>query len=113
MYHKEQNKKPTYNFSDFKRACGVSSNIIIFSDAFYFADTHFNLRTKKEIISFIQSNGLENLTFKNTKIWEKNKDKDNPMMVDSYEFVSGAKKGYIAIMYNYNNKKWIIKSFHP
>jgi len=113
MYHKKQNKNPSYKFSDFKKACKNSKNIIIFSDAFYFADVHFNLRTKKEIVSFIKNNGLENLTFKKTRIWEKNRDKNNPMMVDSYEFMSGDIKGYIAFIYNCNNKKWIIKSFHP
>ena len=68
---------------------------------------------KKQIVSFVQNNGLEDLTFKNTKIWENNREKNNPIMVDSYEFVSGNKKGYIAFMYNCSNKKWIIKSFHP
>jgi hypothetical protein len=72
----------------------------------------FNLRTTEQILSFIQNNGLENKIHYNTGLWKNNPDKKNPVMVDSYEFESGNKKGYIAFFYNKKSNKWNIKSFH-
>jgi len=112
VYYKNKSNLPSYKFSDFKKACKNPKEVIIFSDAYYFADLYFSLRTKKQILSFIQSDGLENLSFLNTRRWGKNPNKNNPIMVDSYEFISGYRKGYLAFMYNKITGKWIIKSFH-
>jgi hypothetical protein len=112
VYYKKQNKKPSYKFSDFKKACKNKENIFIFSDVYKFADMFFNLRTKEQILSFIRNNGLENKILYNTVPWKNNPDKKTPIMVDSYEFESGNKKGYIAFFYNKNSNKWTIKSFH-
>jgi hypothetical protein len=112
VYHKKQNKKPSYKFSDFKKACKNKENIFIFSDVYKFADMFFNLRTKEQILSFVRNNGLENKILYNTVPWKNNPDKKTPIMVDSYEFESGNKKGYIAFFYNKSSNKWTIKSFH-
>ena len=111
MYHKKQNKKPTYNFSNFIKACKSKNKIVIHSKACEEACTYFNLRTEKIILDFIISGGLENLFFLNTKPWEQNPNK-TPIMIDAYEFTSGNKRGYIAYFYNETTKKWFIKSFH-
>lgn len=108
MYHKKQNKNPSYKFSDFKKACKDKNKIAIHSNACKGACKYFNLRTEKDILNFIKNDGLENLLFLNTAPW-----KQNPtIMVDAYEFTSGNKKGYIAYIYNKNTNKWFIKSFH-
>ena len=72
----------------------------------------FNLRTKSDLFNFISNNGLEDMQFVNTKNWENNPDKNNPVKVDAYEFRSMSVLGYIAFFYNDKTKKWIIKSFH-
>ncbi len=61
---------------------------------------------------FIFNNdGLQQLNFINTKEWENNPDKANPVMVDAYEFRTLRKRGYIAFMHNRKTGKWLIKSF--
>jgi hypothetical protein len=66
----------------------------------------------KDVIAFIANHGLEDLNFINSKLWENNPHKDNPLFVDAYEFKSMFKLGYIAFMYNPVTDKWIVKSFH-
>lgn len=112
MYHKNQNKKSSYNFSDFIKACKYKNKIFIDDKACEGAYKYFNLRTDKDILAFIINNGLEYLSFFNTKPWENNPNKTTVIMVDAYEFTSGGKRGYIAFFYNGYTKKWIIKSFH-
>jgi hypothetical protein len=112
VYYKKQSKTPSYKFSDFKRACKNKKNIFIFPDAYKFADMFFSLRTTEQILSFIRNNGLENKIYYNTGPWKNNPDKKNPVMIDSYEFESGNKKGYIAFFYNKKSNQWNIKSFH-
>ena len=60
----------------------------------------------------ISNDGLEELTFINTKKWENNPNKIQPILIDAYEFKSMYKLGYIAFMYNNKTNKWNIKSFH-
>ena len=112
MYHKNRNKKPCYNFSDFIKACKDKNKIFIYAKAREEACKYFNLHTDKDILAFIINNGLEYLSFFNTKPWEQNPNKTTVIMVDAYEFISGNKRGYIAFFYNGYTKKWIIKSLH-
>ena len=115
MYYKKTKKDPSYDFLDFKKSCRKNnnnrSNIFIFDEARKGADKYFTLRTKKQILDFIYTGGLENRFFYNTTPWEKNQNKNKQIMVDAYEFESGNKRGYLAFMYNDLTNKWIIKSF--
>ena len=115
MYHNKKPKKnPSYKFSDFKKACRKNNrnNILIIYNVPQDAAKHFNLRTNNEILDFIYSGGLKNKIFKNSTVWKQNPDKQYiPIMIDSYEFTTGKKRGYIAFMCDkFNN--WVIKSFH-
>jgi len=112
-YYKQLKKSPSYKFSDFKKACRKKNknNFFITYDALEDADKYFNLRTKNQILDFIYNDGLENKILINAKIWDKNPNKNKPIMVDSYKFETGNRKGYIAFMYNDQRNKWIIKSF--
>ncbi len=112
-YYKQPKKSPSYKFSDFKKACRKKNrnNLFIIYGALIDADKYFNLRTKNQILDFIYNDGLENKIFINTKLWEQNSDKIKPTMVDSYNFETGNKRGYIAFMYSDQTNKWIIKSF--
>lgn len=113
-YYKQPKKSPSYKFSDFKKACRKKNrnNLVIIYDALEDADKYFNLRTKDQILDFIYNDGLENKIFINTKLWEQNPEKNKPIMVDSYKFETGNKRGYIAFMCNNKLNHWIIKSFH-
>lgn len=105
---------PYYNFNDFKNACGFNKNdVIILKQAIEDADRDFNLKTKSQLIGFIFNDGLEELRFINTKPWENNPDKNNPVMIDAYEFRTLGKLGYIAFGHNNITGKWFIKSFKP
>ena len=102
-----------YNIEDFVNACDSHKNdVILIGNVNNDARNDFNLSTKSELLDFISNNGLEDLTFINSKKWDKNPNKSNEIIVDAYEFKSMYKLGYIAIMYNDVTKKWIIKSFH-
>lgn len=100
---------PFYVYSEFQNACGTDKNDVIpINSVLKDANEHFNLPTRKSLLDFIFNDGLENLTFINTKPW-----KANPKIsVDAYDFTSLGILGYIAYMYIEITKKWIIKSFH-
>ncbi|MDP1677798.1 MAG: hypothetical protein Q8L88_13150 [Bacteroidota bacterium] len=101
-----------YSFQDFKEAClSDQSNVIVMGGALKDADTCFSLSSRTELLDFIANDGLEELEFINTKDWEKNPDKTNPIKVDAYKFKTLYTLGYIAFLCNSKNKKWIIKSF--
>jgi len=108
MYNRKKNK-PSYNFENFKKACKNKDLIYIPYNVCIDAYKYFNLRSKN-ILDFIQNDGLEDLHFINTKLWENNPNKNNIIMIDSYNFRSSGKLGYIAI--KYYNGIWTIKSFH-
>lgn len=112
MSNSKQND-PAYSFADFKRACRRDQrNVFVYGSALKNAG-FFNLRTKSQLLDFISNDGLEGLSFINKKEWENNPNKENPIMVDAYEFQTRSKLGYIALMYNKKTRKWIIKSFKP
>lgn len=109
----DNRKAPCYDFEKFRKACGKEKDSVIpIGDVLRDAAEFFSLRTKTALLNFIFNFGLENLNFINSKEWENNPDKNNSLMVDSYEFRSRFKLGYIAFMRNPKTKKWIIKSFH-
>jgi len=114
MYHyKKPKKSPSYKYSDFKKACRKNNrnNLQIINNVPEDGGKYFNLPTKNQILDFIYWDGLKNRIFKNTEPWKQNPDKNKPIMVDSYEFITGRKRGYIAFFLDkYNN--WVIKSFH-
>lgn len=100
---------PSYNYSDFKNACGThANNVIPINTVSKDANEHFNLLTRKSLLDFIFYGGLENLTFINTKPWKAN----HKISVDAYEFTSYGILGYIAFMFINKTSKWLIKSFH-
>jgi hypothetical protein len=104
---------PYYHYEDFKEACGNDMrNVIPINSVLKDAKELFNLFPKSGLLEFIYNDGLEDLTFVNTKKWEKNPNPGSQIYVDAYEFRSLNKLGYIAFMYNSTTKKWIIKSFH-
>jgi hypothetical protein len=104
---------PHYDFEKFRKACEEEKhNVIPIDDVLKDADYFFNLRTKTQLLEFISNHGLEDLSFVNTKEWENNPCKENPIKVDAYEFRSRYKMGYIAFMYNPQTGKWLIKSFN-
>ena len=101
-----------YDFNDFRIECGsIKPKVVLINNVQETAYHDFNLVTKSDVLDFIFNNGLENLDFINTKEWEQNPDKFNPIMVDAYEFSSFYKQGYIAFMFNNKTSFWIIKSF--
>lgn len=72
---------------------------------------HFNLKTEEQIVAFIGAGGLGTPKFKNTYLWKKNPNPEDPIMVDAYTFHSGKIYGYIAFRHHPKTNKWIIKSF--
>jgi hypothetical protein len=75
------------------------------------ADRDFGLRTQFEVVAFVGNGGVETPAHANTEEWKNNPNANDPIYVDSYDFYSGPKYGYLAFMYNPTTKKWMIKSF--
>ncbi|MCK4796006.1 MAG: hypothetical protein KAT05_01425 [Spirochaetes bacterium] len=102
-----------YNINDFINVCRTDQNsVFVFKKALDDANNDFIIDSKSKLLKFIGNNGLEELTFINTKKWENNPNKIQPILIDAYEFKSMYKLGYIAFMYNNKTNKWNIKSFH-
>lgn len=102
---------PYYDFSEFKKACErTPGKVFPIDNVPRDARDIFNLSGKTQLLEFIANDGLQDLRFVNSKPWENNRDKNNPVMVDGYEFRTLGKLGYIAFMQSLGN--WIIKSFH-
>lgn len=102
---------PTYDFDEFKIACGNVNQVFVTPNAMEDADRCFNLKTQRRLLEFINNDGLEMLTHYNSKPLEKNFSSDTPIIVDAYTFKTGGIRGYIAFYYSAKTKKWIIKSF--
>jgi len=112
MYNKKKRNYPHYDFENFKKACKNKDLIYIPNDVLADADNYFRLRGKKQILDFIENNGLENLHYLYSNEWKNNPNKNVIIMIDNYEFTSWGKLGFIAFRYNNKRNKWIIKSFH-
>ena len=103
----------SYNINDFINICKTDQNsVFVFKKALEDANNDFNIDSRSKLLKFIGNDGLEELTFINTKEWDNNPNKSQPILVDAYEFKSMYKLGYIAFMYNNKTSKWNIKSFH-
>jgi len=104
---------PYYKYEEFRKACHKGKvKVLAFRKVVTDATECFNLKTVRAILDFIANGGLEKLEFVNCKQWENNPDKSNPIMVDSYQFHTMNRLGYIAFFQNAKTDKWIIKSFH-
>ena len=105
---------PHYNFEDFKSACEKGRNyVVVNANVLRDADQGFNLKTESAILEFIANGGIESREFVNSKVWAKNPDKKNPIMVDAYEFRSMSRRGYIAFFQSNKTQKWVLKSLKP
>jgi hypothetical protein len=104
--------KPAYNLGDFILGCDKNpEGIHMFGDTLKDAQNIFHLNTKSAVLEFIANNGLEDINFINTKLWEKNPDPTVKIFVDAYEFMTGGILGYIAF-FKTKKGEWVIKSFH-
>jgi len=104
---------PKHDFGVFLRCClEIPKDVIILKQSEEDGRLIFRLPTKKRIIEFIGNAGLEQVSFVNTEEWRNNFDKSYPLYVDAYEFRTLNKLGYIAIIRNERQGKWIVKSFH-
>lgn len=100
-------KQPFHNFEEFIKACTDKQNVTSVGTTRKDASKYFNLETFETLLEFISNGGLEGLEFETSKIYE-----NVPgLTVDSYEFKTSGKLGYIAISRN-KKRKWLIKSFH-
>lgn len=100
-------KKPFHSFDEFLKACSQKQNVILVENTRGDAQECFNLRTFDALLDFISNGGLEDLEFETSKPY----DKFPELTVDSYEFKTQGKLGYMAISKN-KKGKWLIKSFH-
>jgi hypothetical protein len=104
--------QPAYGIENFVRDCAVgTSKAFVAKDAAITAKSDFNLNTQASILEFIGNGGLENPTFINSKIWEKNSNPNTVIMVDAYTFCSGLIYGYLAFRFQDKTGLWTIKSF--
>lgn len=77
------------------------------------ARKHFKIKTKEALITLIADGGLEQISFVNKRIWEKNFTPNKPLYVYAFNFKTLHLPGYIAIIENIPQGNWLIKSFHP
>lgn len=86
-----------YQLSNFISACAIgTSKALLLKGAMRAARSDFSLGTQQQVIGFIGNRGLESPKFINSKLWDKNPDPQNEIMVDAYAFFSGYIYGYIA-----------------
>jgi hypothetical protein len=91
---------------------GDPQNVQILYDAELNAMHQFGLNTKSDLLSFIGNGALQNMSYINTEPWRNNPKKDiMEVYIDSYNFRSNRKLGYIAFMKGISGK-YVIKSFH-
>ena len=102
---------PAYKLEEFILACKDILRVAVRDRAQKDARDHFKLNTKKELLRLISANVMESLCHINTKLWERNPNLHNIIMIDAYSFYSGKKFGYVAFRYNITNDTWFIKSF--
>jgi hypothetical protein len=104
--------KPAYDIADLILCCDENpERVHLIGKTLEDAQNIFKLHTAPEIKKFIVNNGLEKLTFINTKRWKNNPNPRTPILVDAYEFETGKISGYIAFFMN-KKGEWTIKSFH-
>jgi len=102
---------PAYNLDDLVKVCGEGSDVYISHGALQTAGADFGLITQEEVIAFIANDGLECPVHANTARWKNDPKPSRHVLVDSYDFFSGPKMGYIAFFRSPDTGKWIVKSF--
>lgn len=102
--------KSAYDLNNLIKDCIVGTlKASVTKGAMETARTDFNLKTQEAVMRFIGNGGLESPSLNNSKPWKNNPNPSNQVMVDSYDFYSGAAFGYVAFFRG--PQKWIIKSF--
>jgi hypothetical protein len=102
-------RSPAYPLDNFVKACGLG-NAVVHGNAQKTARDEFALASQAAILAFIGNGGLEKPVFANRALWENNPNPQTPIDVDSYDFHSGTKHGYIAFMFQPVTGLWLIKS---
>ena len=103
---------PSYKLEDFMEACRKGSKAVtVLKSADDTAKSEFRLKSKDDLIHFIGSGGISGLELANNAPWDKNPNKEQEIMVDSYDFFAGSDYGYLAFMFQPVTSKWLIKSF--
>lgn len=100
---------PAYNIMEFIKACGEPNMVIVHERALNGAG-YFNIFQKERLLFFVSEDGLDCADFILKKPWENNPNKNVTIYVDSYNFFTGDKYGYIAF-FKTPTGKWMIKSF--
>lgn len=100
---------PAYKLEELVAACGAHGAVVVGSGALDTAQSDFGLRTEVAVRDFINAGGIEKPGHLNTTLWEKNPNPNNPIWVDSYQFFSGDRFGYLAFFRGAKGT-WIIKS---
>ena len=103
-------RTPAYTLKDLEAACADPSRIFVAANAQKDADAVFGLKTRQQVAAFIAGGGLEVPKHAATDPWRKNPDPKTTILVDSYDFYSGTRHGYIAFFHNPKTGKWVIKS---
>ena len=99
-----------YVLAKFVEDCGDKNSVFVSKGARETAQKDFGLNTEMEVLEFIANDGLEDATLENSVPWRNNPKPEKEIYVDSYEFSSGRKLGYIAFLFGHAGK-WIVKSF--
>jgi len=104
---------PHHSFDDFEQCClETPKNVIIHDPAKVDARTHFGLKTDDDIKHFVAQKGLTDRAFIKRDPFGAAQDlRGETMWVDVYDFWSGDKFGYFALVRNPRNGAWLIKSF--
>jgi hypothetical protein len=87
---------PAYNILEFIKACG-EPNMVFVHDRAQNGAGYFNIYHKEKLLYFISQDGLEDVDFILKKPWEKNPNKSVTIYLDSYNFFTGDKYGYIGM----------------
>jgi hypothetical protein len=101
---------PKHDYPTFVAACRSGKGVVVLGDPARDARQCFGLSTIKKLLEFIGNNGLEKLSFVNSKVWENSKIPGR--IADAYQFYSGETAGYIAFAYCTQTSQWFLKSFH-
>ena len=103
---------PKHDFAAFEKCCRERpQNVAVHAKAQDSARTDFGLLTTDDTKEFIGANGLTDRVFVKTDPFNAAKDmRGIDMSVDVYDFWTGDKFGYFALVQHPTNKNWLLKS---
>ena len=101
---------PAYDLGVFVGACRKAASVFVAGGAMETARRDFGLNSQPEVVAFIGNGGLEHPVHANTAPWQNNPDPSDPILVDSYNFYSGSRYGYMAF-FRAPSANWVVKSF--